>query len=91
MKITQITVDVSTGKELIEEIELTDEQVLEMEHNQKVNEINQKIQDIRQQLQGMDYKTSKIIDGEYSDEEVAQIKLTRQTLREELRTLETSL
>lgn len=91
MKSTIIEFNVSTGEEIVKEIELTEEQVLEMEHQQLISQANHRIQEIKTELQGMDYMTSKIIDGDYTDEEVANIKATRTALRDEINLLEDKL
>jgi len=88
MKITQVEYNVETGEQIVKEVELTNEQVLEMEQQQKVSQINERLQAIRQELQAMDYKTSKHADGEYTDEEWAKVVDTRKALRQEMRELE---
>lgn len=43
---------------------------------------------LKQQLSNMDYKTSKYVDGEYTDEEWAEIVAQRQSIRARIRELE---
>lgn len=43
---------------------------------------------LKQQLADMDYKTSKYVDGEYTQEEWAEIVAERKAIRERIRELE---
>ena len=50
----------------------------------KQNQMNE----LKQQLADMDYKTSKYVDGEYTQEEWAKIVAERKAIRERIRELE---
>lgn len=50
-----------------------------------------KIAELKNQLSAMDYKTSKYVDGEYTEEEWAVIKSERQAIREQIRELENGM
>lgn len=49
------------------------------------------IQELKQQLADWEYKTSKYTDGEYTEEEWAEIKAQRKQWREQIRQLEKEL
>ena len=52
-------------------------------------ELNQmEINNLKQQLAEMDYKSSKYVDGEYTQEEWAEIVAERKAIRERIRELE---
>lgn len=51
----------------------------------------QEYQSLKQQLSDMDYKTSKYVDGEYSEEEWQEIVSERKQIRVRVRELETLL
>ena len=52
-------------------------------------ELNQiEINNLKQQLAEMDYKSSKYVDGEYTQEEWAEIVAQRREIRERIRELE---
>lgn len=50
-----------------------------------------KISELKNQLSTMDYKTSKYVDGEYTEEEWAVIKSERQAIRQQIRELQNNL
>ena len=55
-------------------------------------ELNQiEMQKLKQQLADMDYKSSKYVDGEYTQEEWALIVAERKAIRERIRELESLL
>ena len=89
-EITRVICEVGKEPIYVKEI-LTDEQVAEMEKQQAISQAQNRIQEIKMQLQGMDYMTSKIIDGDYDDIKIKEIKETRNMLRKEINDLENSL
>lgn len=91
MKQTIVEYNVLTGLEVVKEIELTEEQVAEMEKQQRVSEIQQRLQEILAELQKTDYKAIKFAEGIYTEEEYAETKLARQNLRDEYNALELEL
>jgi len=50
-----------------------------------------KIAQLKDQLAAMDYKGQKYLDGEYTDEEWAAIRVERQSIRQLIRDLEAQL
>lgn len=50
--------------------------------------VEQKISKLKQQLADMDYKTSKYVDGDYTETEWQEIAKERQSIRERIRELE---
>ena len=91
MKETNIVFNVLTGKEEIIEVELTEQEIAEREKQQNVSEANRRMQEIVAELQSMDYKTSKYVDGDYSEEEWSVIVAKRKELREEYKLIEDQL
>lgn len=79
---------VSDKEELVVvDVELNDDElkwVIELETRQELNSL-------LQFLESTDYKVLKYIDGEYTDEEYAAIKLERKQARERIRELELTI
>lgn len=55
------------------------------------NEIQHQIEELKQNLKDYDHKGQKYIDGEYTEEEWAEIKAQRKQWREQIRELEKEL
>lgn len=91
MKKRIVEFNVLTGVETVTEVEMTEEEIaLEQEQIRK-SEIQHRLQEIVAELQKTDYKAIKFAEGQYTEEEYADTKLARQTLREEYNNLETQL
>lgn len=76
----------------IREIEADDKgrrfQIIEIPMLTEEEQVKEEIQNLKQKLADMDYKSSKYVDGEYTNEEWAEIVTERKTIRERIRELE---
>ncbi len=91
MKKRIVEFNVLTGVETVTEVEMTEEEIaLEQEQIRK-SEIQHRLQEIVAELQQTDYKAIKFAEGIYTDEEYADTKFARKTLRDEFNILELEL
>lgn len=65
----------------------TKEELEKIEQDKIVEQINE----LKQTLSATDYKTLKYVDGYYTEEEYAEIKAYRESLREQIRELEVKI
>ena len=63
----------------------------EIEENKKIVNPQERIAELKAKLASWDYKTSKHADGDYTDEEWAEIVAQRKAWRDEINSLESKL
>lgn len=63
-------------------------QIIEIPMPTEKEQVKEEIENLKQKLAVMDYKSSKYVDGEYTNEEWAEIVTERKTIRERIRELE---
>lgn len=82
---TKLVYDVKTKETRTEEIANF------VETNPRIFEIEERLQEIKGELSQTDYKAIKYAEGQYTEEEYADIKKARQDLRDEYNTIEKEL
>lgn len=84
MKVKEVIYDAETGHQQLVEREQTAAELAEIAREQKIA----RIQELKQTLKETDYQAIKFAEGALTEEEYAEIRVQRQSWRDEINRLE---